>query len=358
MKKRFLKTQMVMLTMICLILSACGGNTSQSGSVANKKNQSTAAGSSNPITFKVGSQDTAESAAAQLLNSFKANVEEKTNGEITVDIYYSSTLGSLNDMIEGVSMGTIDMVTAGISSFQGYCDNMVVFDSYLLDGPDDFIAVWNSEVGQAVVQELRDDAGIYVIGYNLSGVGHLDFWAKKDYSSLAELKNANLRTNGAKTVGIACEAFGAVAVHVPSSEQYNAMQTGLIDAMCLDASNMLDQGYLEEGMYRLQLPDNFLGSSLAISQATWEKLTEEQQAIVKECADSYSADSAVMYEEKIADANAKLQEFKIVNCSISAEDIDTANKLVESALYEYYSEICNKDYLDQVIAILEQRSTK
>ena len=328
---------------LCLGLAACG---SDSGSGSGNDAEGGA------ITLKVASQDTAESTSGQLLTSFKEEVEEKSNGSITVDLHFAGTLGSLNDMIEGVSMGTIDMATAGIGAFQSYCDNMMIFDNYLISSPEEFVALWESDVGQQVLGQMRDESGIYAIGYNLCGVGHVEFWTNKDYDSLESLKNANLRTNGTKTVNLACNAIGAVGVPVSNSEQYNAFETGMIDAMSLDKANMIDQGFLQDGMYELDIMDNFLASGLVISQSTWDKLSAEQQEVILSCAQNYSDTSAERYADDLAATNEALAGYDVKKCSIPQEDIDQINQMVYDTLHAYYAELCDPDVLSQAVAVL------
>ena len=332
---------------LMMVLSACGGGGTPASSAAGSE-----AAESKPVTLKLASQDTAESLSGELLTAFKEQVEEQSGGTITVDLHFSGTLGSLNDMIEGISMGTIDMATAGMGAFQSYCDNMMIFDNYLIPGPDEFQTMWNSDVGQQVLAQLRDESGIYAIGYNLAGVGHVEYWTNKDYPSLDSLKNVNLRTNGTKTVNLACEAIGAVGVGVSNSEQYNAFQTGMVDAMSLDASNMVDMGFLQDGMYELDIIENYLASGLVISESTWEKLSAEQQAVLLACAKTYSDDSAVEYQDKLANTQEALAQLHIKLCSLSEADLAEINEKVSSALKTYYAEHCDADVLEQALGVL------
>lgn len=356
MKKTSHFISMLLAFVLCLTLVACGSaepskNAPESATPSTSNTQDKQE-VSQPITLKVASQDTAESLAGQLLTSFKTAVEKESNGSITVDLHFSGTLGSLNDMVEGVSMGTIDMATAGIGSFQSYCDNMMIFDNYLVGTTEGFLAIWESEVGQQVLNQLCEEAGIRAIGYNLCGVGHVEYWTSKDYATIESLKNVNLRTNGTKTVNLACEAIGAVAVPVSNAEQYNAFQTGMIDAMSLDAANMMDMGFLQDGMYELDIIDNYLATAFVISQSTWEKLSSEQQEILLACAKTYSDTSGEQYADKLSNTAARLKEYDVPLCSISAEDIAELNKMVTATLGEYYGEFCDPDVLAQAMAVL------
>lgn len=354
-KNRILCSAALALT-LSLSLTACGSGTDSVATPPESAapTQSAQAENSVPVTLKVASQDAADSQAGRLLTQFKQDVEEKSDGSITVDLHFAGTLGSLNDMIEGVSMGTIDMATAGVGAFQSYCDNMMIFDNYFVGTPDGFVSVWNSDVGQQVLEQLREEAGIYTVGYNLCGVGHVEYWTNRDYDSIESLRNANLRTNGTKTVNLACEAIGAVGVGVSNAEQYNAFQTGMVDAMSLDAANMIDLGFLEEGMYELDIIDNYLASALVISQTAWDKLSEGQRQVIRTCAQDYSDTSGRQYEQKLADTAEALKEFHVKPCSISQEEIVRLNEMVSEKLYQYYGELCDSQVLEQAKAVLEK----
>lgn len=342
-------TLFMAITVVCALV-ACDGNTAETPANTDSDKAPT-----EKVVLKLGSQTAEDSELGQLIKRFKANVEEQTDGMVEIDVYYSSALGKLADMVEGVSMGTIDFVTAGLSSYQTYCDDMVIFDTYAFNGPEEFAKLIQSEPGQSVLQELRDSAGIDVIAYTTVGVGTTSYWSETPYTSLEDLHNVNIRSNGNKTTNLVIEALGAVPVTASNGEQYNAYQTGLCDMMSLDPSNMVLNGYLTEGMYQISVVGNFVGSTLAASDITFSKLTSEQQEIITACAqEAFQEYGSTLYNEKMEHAQAGLEEMGVIQCEFSDEDLAEIKNRVDKALYDYKASICDVELLDAVAAVLAE----
>ena len=103
MKKRLIRV-MSSLMFVCL-LAGCGSKSSSgTESVAE-----VAASGNAEITLEFGHIQNPGHALAIAPEEFKALVEEKSGGRVAVNIYPSSQLGSAREMMEQVTMGTLDM---------------------------------------------------------------------------------------------------------------------------------------------------------------------------------------------------------------------------------------------------------
>ena len=77
-------------------------------------------GESKSIRLKVGFPEGLENPIGIMCQEFKKIVEEKTNGEITVDLFPSSQLGGIREMLEATRIGNQEIVictTGWVSSF-------------------------------------------------------------------------------------------------------------------------------------------------------------------------------------------------------------------------------------------------
>ena len=86
-------------------LAACGG----SGSSSDSSNSSDAAASGEAIHLKL-SHPSAEGGPYDLMSKkFKELVEEKSGGKYVIDIFAANALGSQEEVLVAVSLGTLDM---------------------------------------------------------------------------------------------------------------------------------------------------------------------------------------------------------------------------------------------------------
>lgn len=84
-----------------------------------------------PMILKIACQSTEDSSEVQVLKYFEKLVEVRSENSVDIQIFPSSMLGSVSEMAEGVSLGTIEMAAIGINSYAAYCKDFAVYDSWL-----------------------------------------------------------------------------------------------------------------------------------------------------------------------------------------------------------------------------------
>lgn len=107
MKKLFV----ILLSFSLLVLTGC------SSSADNKSNTSgtSSASDGKVYTLKLGNNNSSQSITnAAFLNYAKA-VEKQTNGRLKIDVYPGNQLGTNEEMVQEVSLGSLDMVSVGVS---------------------------------------------------------------------------------------------------------------------------------------------------------------------------------------------------------------------------------------------------
>lgn len=127
-----MKNKRLLLLTILMALSmfivACGGDTEDASTEANTNeannganNDAEANNSDEAATgeynIQIGYVNAEDSPVDQGANKFKELIEERTDGQVTVDIFPNSQLGGERDMLEGMEVGTIDMVITGDAAF-------------------------------------------------------------------------------------------------------------------------------------------------------------------------------------------------------------------------------------------------
>ena len=118
---------------LSLSLAACGNNSSSgSGTTPPPADNSSSADKSggttttpapaNNVTLKLGFSTNEEDPRALGAKQFKEEVESKTNGAVTIEIYPSGQLGGDADLINSISLdsGTVDIIITDASNFATY----------------------------------------------------------------------------------------------------------------------------------------------------------------------------------------------------------------------------------------------
>ncbi|MFA6808177.1 MAG: TRAP transporter substrate-binding protein DctP, partial [Eubacteriales bacterium] len=100
--------------------------------------------------------------------------------------------------------------------------------------------------------------------------------------SPADLKGVKFRVPGAQVFIKTFQALGANTITTPSSDVYNAIQTGLADG-CESSIPDLAKMQMQEVISSISLTGHFIGTSSAVmSNEVFNKLSPEQQEIMVE----------------------------------------------------------------------------
>jgi TRAP-type C4-dicarboxylate transport system substrate-binding protein len=101
-----------------------------------------------------------------------------------------------------------------------------------------------------------------------------------DVRTPADLQGLKIRVSGSAAAA-AVESLGATAVQMPAGEIYNSLQTGLIDGV-ITGSSAIGDFKLDEvaNSYTLNAPLGHISFYVAMNQAKYDSLPEEQRAAI------------------------------------------------------------------------------
>jgi TRAP-type C4-dicarboxylate transport system substrate-binding protein len=237
------------------------------------------------IVIKVASQGSPGSAEIQTLDNFAKQVAEKSNGTMEIQIYPSGQLGALPDMIEGLSIGSIEMVQCGMTNLQQISPSFAAYDMWLYEDARDVIDVYNSEIGKQLNKDLIETAGVRMLSYINCSDGRMYLWSNTPIEKASDLDGLIIRTPGNKSISTAMSSIGTTTV-IGFGDMYTAAQTGVIDVGSSGIPQIVDSGYDEVFDYCNEITPNYMALCLVVSEITYQSLTEEQQKIITDASES------------------------------------------------------------------------
>jgi len=100
--------------------------------------------------------------------------------------------------------------------------------------------------------------------------------------SLADVRGLKIRVPDPVSAAIV-EAWGGIPVSLAATETYNAMSTGVVDAVMIDASAVGSYSLQEVTRYvTLNAPGALSTFSLIMNRDSWNRLSDEHQALIRE----------------------------------------------------------------------------
>ncbi|WP_431122000.1 TRAP transporter substrate-binding protein [Variovorax paradoxus] len=212
---------------------------------------------------------------------FAKRVEERTRGQISVEIFPASQLGSENELLQKVRLGAVDMDVTSMNYLIKYEKTFSVvilpylFDSYahahrVLDGP---AMKW--------LAPLAEKQGFIILSNWEWGFRNLTN-NKRPVNVPEDVRGLKVRVPPVAELEATMEALGAQVSKVGFKELPLALSQGVVDGQ-ENPINVIYYNKLYETQKHLALTRHVYYNTLHLmSTASWAKLTPAQQAIVRE----------------------------------------------------------------------------
>lgn len=212
---------------------------------------------------------------------FKAGVEARAPGEIRIEIYPASQLGTIPRMLEGVLLGTIESFITPTAFAVGADPRLQIFDAPgLFDNPEHLARVIHDPAYRDRMETMALDKGMRIIGaiFNSPFV----VLTKKPAPRLDDLKGLKIRTFASPLQIEPLKALGASPLPLPLSEVVPALQSGAIDGMLAGIPILVAFKYHDVAQYVTELHFSHIVSINVVNEAWFQSLPGSLQEILRE----------------------------------------------------------------------------
>ena len=236
-----------------------------------------------PVTIKVAYENNPGEPIDKAMHYWKDLLAERSKGEITLDLYPSSQLGSKKDVTEQAMMGLNIITLSDVGFLVDFDPDLgILFGPYLTDDPQKLFKIYESDWFKKKDAELRKK-GIHIVMSNyLYGVRQI--LAKKPINTPDDMKGMKIRVPNNVMQIKAIEAMGATPTPMPLGEVYPALTQGLIDGVENPISVLYGQKLHEQAKY-LSMVGYITNTSLWLGgEAFFETLPPDQLKMIHETA--------------------------------------------------------------------------
>ena len=306
-----------------------------------------------PVTLTVTLTAVSTDTHAQAMQKLKEYVEDKSGGNITVDVYTDAQLFSQEEEATAVAGGDADMTLTSASWLTTGSPWISMFTAgYLFNSYDHMTNTLNGDIGQEVFQKVSDEQGLYPLGAWYLGSREISLGQDKEIKTPEDLNGINLRMPNTDAWLFLGSALGANPTPVSFSELYLALQTGTVDGQD-NPLGTVESAKFYEVQDSITLTHHLVDSVWpAINTEKWNSLTEAQQQILLEGVEEgrkYCDETNLQKEEELVDF------FKEQGLSIYEADIPAFQ---EHVLNEYlnsdFSADWDMDVYQQIVDLGEE----
>jgi len=275
---------------------------------------------------------------------FADEVSQKTNGNVTIELYPSSSLGNTADCLEGLSLRACDIVFDSFANLASRTD-LANIDAapYLYNDIDHYKAVWEGDVGAKILKAVGDDCGMTLMGAGLQGVRVLT--TNKPVNTPADVKGMKLRV---PTISIYLDTWswlGATPTPLGASEIFTAIQQGTVDGQENPYGSCVGLSLYECCKYVTETNHVYSTDSFIMDTNSFNSLPADYQTAIQEAA----TDAGKFCTQNTVDSAAeKKQVFVDAGCTILTTDISQWQAALDGFLNEKYPMLV--EYSDMIAA--------
>lgn len=224
-----------------------------------------------------------DSPSGDALDRWAALIEEGTNGEVQVDVFYQNELGSQAEVFDLLVAGDLDMMINW--PITAYDERLgVLFTPYMVTSWEEAFEAykpggWVNEM----LGGIFGDLGIKFFGPWPEGFNGIAS-ANKYAMTPEEAKDLKIRVPAMFPMAESVQALGYQTATIDWSEVFTAIQTGVVDG---DGANIIywDYEYFRDVLdYYNQTKQQFITGVMTMNQDSFDSLTPEQQQVVQEAA--------------------------------------------------------------------------
>ena len=274
-------------------------------------------------------------------------LEKRSGGKITADVFPSSQLGGERDMTESVQMGTLDLVITGTAVVANFDPAFTVFDfPFLFESRDHAYAVLDGEFGQTKMAGLE---AFDMVGLGFFENGFFEIMnSKRDVTKIEDMRGLNIRTMENAVYMAAFSAYGANPVPMAASEVYTALQNGTVDGCCLSINAIYalkwhqpQKSYMLADMFFCPIP-------VLMSKSVFDRMPADYQRLVREVV---AEACEVERKESINQEAANLKAMQEDGINLTAPDNrDDWVKLIEDKVYPQFTDKVPQPMIDEIKA--------
>ena len=215
--------------------------------------------------------------------AFEEHVEAELAGEFEIAENPASSLGNEREMIEGIQLGTIDLVITSTGPLGNFVRETLVFDTpFLFRDYDHARAVLDGEIGQSILDELPEH-GMIGLAWMENGFRHITNDVRP-IRNLADLEGLEIRTMENPVHIEAFRLLGANPTPMAWPELFTALQQNTVEGQetPITVIRMMNFNDVQEN---ISLTGHVYGPAiLLMSPVIWDGLTDEQKTVFRDAA--------------------------------------------------------------------------
>ncbi|CAI8804754.1 MULTISPECIES: TRAP transporter substrate-binding protein [Pseudomonas] len=267
---------------------------------------------------------------------------KETNGELTFQYFPGGVLGSEKEVIEQMQVGAVQLSRVSLGIVGPVVPDVNVFNMpFIFRDHQHMRNVIDGAVGDEILDKITNsEFGLVALAWMDGGTRNV--YTKKPVRKLEDLKGMKIRVQGNPMFIDMMNAMGGNGIAMDTGEIFSALQTGVIDGAENNPPTLLEHNHFQNAKYYSLTGHLILPEPIVMSKITWEKLTPDQQALVKTAAKAAQAEERVLWDKKSAASEEKLKAAGVEFIEVDKKPFYDATAPVREKYGAKYADLIKK----------------
>ncbi len=307
-----------------------------------------AEGAVEPIVLKIGHFAAEDHAGHAACVMFADAVKERTGGAVTVEIFPNNQLGAPPEVLEQNILGAIDMSLPTQGQLAKYSKKFgCVMLPFAFSGYDQAYKTLDGPFMKWAGPDLEAQGLVFLSNWE---------WGFRNLTNSvrpvvhpADAKGLKIRTPPELSNQAAMEAIGAIVQTIAWNELPMALKQGVVDGQENPVSVIYSNKIYETQKYMTMTGHTYNSMVHVISKKTWDKLTAEQQKIIRE----ESVRAGNYMRQTLQDAEAgQIKKLEELGMEVVWPDVAEFKALMGPA-YKRMAESVGAENIDAFLAMIQ-----
>ncbi|MFO7822467.1 MAG: TRAP transporter substrate-binding protein, partial [Cyclobacterium sp.] len=255
--------------------------------------------------------------------------EEKSGGEMIVQVYPNQQLGTERELVELLQIGSLSMTKVSTAAMEGFAPEIKILGQpYLFRDDEHQARVLEGPIGE---QLLAAGKKYWLKGLCFYDAGKRSFYTiNTPVEKPEDIQGLKVRVMESPTAVNMVQSFGGSPTPVSFGELYTALQQGIVDGAENNPPSLLTSRHYEVCKYYSLNEHTAIPDMMIVSTKVWDILSDEEKQWLQEAADESAVYQFKLWEESVAESMRILEEAGV---NISYPDKEPFRKAAES-VYE------------------------
>jgi tripartite ATP-independent transporter DctP family solute receptor len=295
------------------------------------KNESGGKSSGKQVVLRLSEPQVDEYPDSIAEKEFAKKVEELSDGRIKVDVFSGGQLGDETTTIEQTQVGIVDIGRANAGPLTQFADSLGVFSfPFLFDSREHMWKALDSSLRDTLFGDLEKSD---LVGLAFYDAGARSFYSTEPIKKASDVKGKKIRVMQNDILIKAFGKLGTSPTPLSASEVYSALQMGVIDGGENNVSTYVADGHYEVAKNFTLSEHLRIPGVLFMSKKSWDKLSAEDQKVIKEAALESEKTQLKEYDKFSQTAMDKVKEAGNNVYELSEEERNKFRESVQS-LYD------------------------